>query len=355
MAHALRPTPQHPVESMVAPDEAQHFAGYAHQFAESCRHASRKNTAPGGAAPQATHRRLGRLDVLGDMPAFAAQGLFARRRNYDDVRLSNGGMDKAAGTTNLTSGLLRSGAGCAGRPALGNRPAKARTFCSSTRKVCFSPKRRVCGFCSRCVPWRRCVDQFLVQRHGLLGRPADRQDGQDLRAAFGGFASHAMFSRAHCVGPMPCGCGWCPMRPTAPVRQVQHDWDAEFSAACASKTCSGPCSTCSRPWTRPPPRLRMPAWTGPSPYTTVGPAQPARQDPAADAALAAEGKPLCSTPGRRWLHRPWRRDAARKVVYFEPRQVVALRDLRGGDRALRGEAPNGRKTPDGAKSKKGGF
>ena len=65
-------------KEVVAPDEAQRFAGYAHQFAELQARKSQEYGAGRGLHRKQLTAAYGRLEVLGDLPAFAAQGLFAR-------------------------------------------------------------------------------------------------------------------------------------------------------------------------------------------------------------------------------------------------------------------------------------
>ena len=162
---------------------------------------------------------------------------------------------------------------------------------------------------------------FLVQRHGLLG--AARQIAKTVKTfgrPFGGFASHPMFSAA----PIACGPYAVRVRLVphasngAPVRQVQHDWDAEFSGRLRQQDlqwdlqlqpfvdeATTPIEDASVDW--------------PTPYTTVARLTLPRQDPAADAALAAEVEAAVFDPWQALAaHRPLGDVMrARKVVYFE--------------------------------------
>ena len=104
----------------------------------------------------------------------------------------------------------------------------------------------------------------------------------------------------------------------APVRQVQHDWDAEFSGRLRQQDlqwdlqlqpfvdeATTPIEDASVDW--------------PTPYTTVARLTLPRQDPAADAALAAEVEAAVFDPWQALAaHRPLGDVMrARKVVYFE--------------------------------------
>ena len=116
-------------KEVVAPDEAQRFAGYARQFAELQARKSQKYGKGRGLHRKQLTAAYGRLEVLGDLPAFAAQGLFARPAQYDvRVRLSNGGMDKAADHKPDIRGFAISVRGVQGDSALGNGPAIRQDF-----------------------------------------------------------------------------------------------------------------------------------------------------------------------------------------------------------------------------------
>ena len=89
-----RYTPSTGWKEVVAPDEAQRFAGYARQFAELQARKSQKYGKGRGLHRKQLTAARGQLEVLGDLPAFAAQGLFVQPGSYEvRVRLSNGGMD----------------------------------------------------------------------------------------------------------------------------------------------------------------------------------------------------------------------------------------------------------------------
>jgi len=310
-------------KEVVAPDEAQRFAGYARQFAELQARKSQKYGAGRGLHRKQLTAAYGRLEVLGDLPAFAAQGLFAQPAQYDvRVRLSNGGMDKAADHKPDIRGFAISVRGVQGDSALGNGPAKSQDFLLiNQEKFAFPQSAEFVDFVVAASHGGGALIKFLVQRHGLLG--AARQIAKTVKTfgrPFGGFASHAMFSAA----PIACGPYAVRVRLVphasngAPVRQVQHDWDAEFSGRLRQQDlqwdlqlqpfvdeATTPIEDASVDW--------------PTPYTTVARLTLPRQDPAADAALAAEVEAAVFDPWQALAaHRPLGDVMrARKVVYFE--------------------------------------
>lgn len=316
-------TPSTDWKEVVAPDEAQRFAGYARQFAElQARKSHKYGTGRGLHRKQLTAAR-GQLQVLGDLPAFASHGLFAQPGQYDvRVRLSNGGMDKTSDRKPDIRGFSFSVLGVQGDSALGNGPAKSQDFTLiNQEKFAFPQSGEFVDFVVAASHGGGALIKFLVQRHGLLG--AAKQIAKTVKTfgrPFGGFAAHAV----HSAAPIACGPYAVRVRLVphvangAPVTQVQDDWNAEFSARLRQQDlqwdlqlqpfvdeATTPIEDASVDW--------------PTPYTTVARLTLPRQDPAADPTLAEQVEAAVFDPWQALAaHRPLGDVMrARKVVYFE--------------------------------------
>jgi hypothetical protein len=310
-------------KEVVAPDEAQRFAGYARQFAELQARKSKKYGSGRGLHRKQLTAARGQLQVLGDLPAFAAQGLFAEPGQYAvRVRLSNGGMDNASDRKPDIRGFSFSVLGVKGDSALGNGPAKSQDFTLiNQEKFAFPQSGEFVDFVVAASRGGGALIRFLVQRHGLLG--AARQIAKTVKTfgrPFGGFAAHAV----HSAAPIACGPYAVRVRLVphvangAPVTQVQDDWNAEFSARLRQQDllwdlqlqpfvdeATTPIEDASVDW--------------PTPYTTVARLTLPRQDPAADPTLAGQVEATVFDPWQALAaHRPLGDVMrARKVVYFE--------------------------------------
>lgn len=318
-----RYTPSTDWKEVVAPDEAQRFAGYARQFAElQARKSHKYGNGRGLHRKQLTAAR-GQLQVLGDLPAFASHGLFAQPGQYDvRVRLSNGGMDKTSDRKPDIRGFSFSVWGVQGDSALGNGPAKSQDFTLiNQEKFAFPQSGEFVDFVVAASHGGGALIKFLVQRHGLLG--AAKQIAKTVKTfgrPFGGFAAHAV----HSAAPIACGPYAVRVRLVphvangAPVTQVQDDWNAEFSARLRQQDlqwdlqlqpfvdeATTPIEDASVDW--------------PTPYTTVARLTLPRQDPAADPTLAEQVEAAVFDPWQALAaHRPLGDVMrARKVVYFE--------------------------------------
>lgn len=310
-------------KEVVAPDEAQRFAGYARQFAELQARKSLKYGKGRGLHRKQLTAARGQLEVLGGLPAFAAQGLFAEPGLYEvRVRLSNGGMDTTSDRKPDIRGFAFSVLGVRGDSALGNGPAKSQDFLLiNQEKFAFPQSAEFVDFVVAASHGGGSLIKFLVQRHGLLG--AARQIAKTVKTfgrPFGGFAAHALHSAAPIAsGPYAVRVRLVPQASNgAPVTQVQSDWNAEFSSRLQQQDlhwdlqlqpfvdeATTPIEDASVDW--------------PTPYTTVARLTLPRQDPAADPALAEQVEAAVFDPWQALAaHRPLGDVMrARKVVYFE--------------------------------------
>ncbi len=310
-------------KEVVAPDEAQRFAGYARQFAELQARKSHKYGKGRGLHRKQLTAARGQLQVLGDLPAFASHGLFAQPGQYDvRVRLSNGGMDKTSDRKPDIRGFSFSVLGVQGDSALGNGPAKSQDFTLiNQEKFAFPQSGEFVDFVVAASHGGGALIKFLVQRHGLLG--GAKQIAKTVKTfgrPFGGFAAHTV----HSAAPIACGPYAVRVRLVphvangAPVTQVQDDWNAEFSDRLRQQDllwdlqlqpfvdeATTPIEDASVDW--------------PTPYTTVARLTLPRQDPAADPTLAEQVEAAVFDPWQALAaHRPLGDVMrARKVVYFE--------------------------------------
>lgn len=309
-------------------DEAERFASYAKQF-EAIQ--ARKSQQYG--VGRALHRKqivaaTASLEVLAQLPPFAAHGLFATPGNFDVlVRLSNGGMDKASDRRPDIRGFSFRVLGVKGDSALNNGPAKSQDFTLiNQEKFAFAGSDEFVGFVVAASGGAAALVKHLIQRYGLLGGPRRLvQMAKSLKKPFSGFATETMYSSV----PMACGPYAVRVRlmpsPTngAPVIGADADWGADFSARMAKQELSWELQL--QPFvneTLTPIEDASVNWS--SPYVTVARLTVHKQDAASSQgkALTEEVESSVFDPWQALLaHRPLGDvQRARKVIYFQSQQ-----------------------------------
>ena len=222
-------------KEQIAPDEAQRFAEYGRQFAAL---QARKSKKYGNG--RALHRKQlvaaqGSLEVLGDLPAFARHGLFAAPGHYAvQLRLSNGGMDRAPDRTPDIRGFSLRVLGVQGDSALGNGPATSQDFTLINQEQFAFPKSgEFVDFVLAASEGNGALLKYLFKRYGLLGGPARllKLVGS-VGKPFGSFATEPVFSAV----PMACGPYAVRVRLVPAANNgtaspdAKADWGADFSA-----------------------------------------------------------------------------------------------------------------------------
>ena len=319
---AMKPSTQW--RENVAPDEAERFARYGEQFVAL---QARKSKKYGNG--RALHRKQitaakGVLKVMPDVPEFARHGLFQKPGEFETwVRLSNGGMDRAADAVPDIRGFALRVLGVKGDSALGNGPAVSQDFTLINQsKFAFPKSDEFVDFVAAAAQGKGALLKHLVRRYGLFGGPLRLvQMVKNFSKPFGGFATDAMFSAV----PMACGPYAARVRlvPAASNGAVtpgaKSDWSADFSGRLRQHALEWelqlqpfvseeltPIEDASVDW--------------PSPYTTVARLHLPAQD-TASAQGEAFGKTVESAVFDPWqalaAHRPLGDvQRARKVVYF---------------------------------------
>lgn len=189
---------------VVTADEAERFARYAQSFAELQERKSRRY-----GTGRALHRKqlLGahaELQVLPDLPEFAAQGLFAKPATYAAlVRLSNGGMDKASDRQPDVRGFGLAVLGVQGQSALGPHAATRQCFALINQsQFAFPQSAEFVDFVLAAAEGKGALLKYLIHRYGLLGGPKRLLKlAGSLGRPFAGFAHESFFSAA----PIACG------------------------------------------------------------------------------------------------------------------------------------------------------
>ena len=318
-------TPSTLWQETVAPDEAQRFASYGQQFAAlQARKSKRYGTG------RALHRKQltaakGTLEVLADVPAFARQGLFASPGSFEAwVRLSNGGMDRAADHTPDIRGFAIRVLGVKGNSALRNGPAVSQDFALINQEVFgFPSSAEFVDFVVAASAGMGSLIRFLVKRYGFLGGPARLVKLMGtMGKPFTGFATEAHYSAAAIAcGPYAVRVKLVPAKGNGPAKpNAKQDWGADFSAHLRDKELKWDVQL--QPYLddqRTPIEDASVNW--PSPYTTVARLTLPRQDTGSTAgkALMAEIEKSIFDPWQALAaHRPLGDvQRARKVVYFE--------------------------------------
>jgi catalase len=320
---STRHAPSKHWKEAIPADEETRFAQYAVQFAQLQERKSKKY-----GKGRALHRKQltaaqGTLEVLGDLPEFAAQGLFARPAQYPVlVRLSNGGMDKTSDHKPDIRGFAFSVQGVTGDSALGNGPAKSQDFALiNHEKFAFPQSNEFVDFVVAAAQGGGALLKFLISRYGFLG--SLKRMGETVKTFgrhFGGFAANPMYSAAPIAcGPYAVRVRLVPAPSNGPaVKKAPDSWGAEFSGRLMQQDlhwelqlqafvdeATTPIEDASVDW--------------PTPYTTVARLTLPRQETNADAALNQKAEAGIFDPWQALAeHRPLGDVMrARKVVYFQ--------------------------------------
>jgi hypothetical protein len=323
MAQDMAPSTQW--RESVPPGEAGRFASYGQQFAAIQARKSRRY-----GTGRALHRKQltaakGTFEVLADVPDFARHGLFASPQTFEArVRLSNGGMDRAADSTPDIRGFAIRVLGVKGDSALGNGPAVSQDFALINQEVFgFPSSAEFVDFVVAASAGMGSLIRFLIKRYGLLGGPARLVKlMRTMGKPFSGFATEMHFSAA----PIACGAYAVRVRllPSAgngPARaDAKQNWGADFSTHLRDKDLQWDVQL--QPYLddqRTPIEDASVNW--PSPYATVARLTLPRQD-----TESSQGKALMAEIEKS-IFDPWQALAehrplgdvqrARKVVYFE--------------------------------------
>lgn len=306
-------------------DEAERFADYGKSLAAIQTRKSKKY-----GAGRALHRKqiiaaTGTLQVLGGLPEFARQGLFATPGSYEAwVRLSNGGLDKAADRVPDIRGFSLQVLGVQGNSALGNGPAKCQDFTLINQEVFAFPKSdEFVAFVVAASHGGGALLKYLVKRYGLLGGAARMVKMiKTVGRPFGGFATETMFSAAPIAcGPFAVRVRLVPAETNgAPLPRANRDWGADFAERVGKQSLRWdlqlqpfvseavtPIEDASVNW--------------PTPYVTVARLTLVQQDTASKAGrdLIQKAETAVFDPWQALAdHRPLGDvQRARKVVYFE--------------------------------------
>ena len=318
-------TPSTQWRERIPADEAQRFAAYSPQFASIQARKSKKY-----GKGRALHRKqisaaMGTMEVLPNLPEFARQGLFASPGKFEAwVRLSNGGMDRAADSVPDIRGFALRVLGVQGDSALGNGPAKSQDFTLINQEQFAFPKSaEFVDFVVAAAGGGGSLLKHLFKRYGFLGGPARMLKLiKSMGKPFGGFATEQLSSAV----PMACGPYAVRVRLVPDAANgtaapgAKADWGADFAARLAKQSLqwelqlqpfvseeTTPIEDASVNW--------------PSPYTTVARLALPQQDitGAAGKALAQQVEDAVFDPWQALAaHRPLGDvQRARKVVYFE--------------------------------------
>ncbi|MGZ3476028.1 MAG: catalase [Polyangiales bacterium] len=210
--------------------EEQRFEQAAEAFAAM----QREKTAKYGTG-RALHRKQlaamrAELEVLPDLPAHAAQGLFAEPGKHEAwIRLSNGSMDIARDRTPDIRGFAFKVFGVSGESARGG-PAKSQDFVLINRSVFgFTRPEPFFGLVLAAAKGVPAVIGHFVKTYGFfagLSRLRELQAAQSQ--SFPGFAAATFFSAAPIsMGPYAARVRLVPASPQAAARN--SDWNADIA------------------------------------------------------------------------------------------------------------------------------
>lgn len=218
---------------LVLPDEDERFARYGAQFAEMQR---KKSERYGNG--RALHRKQllamrGRLEVLGELPEHARQGLFARPGSFDVlVRFSNGGADRAADRRPDVRGMAIKVLGLDAAPsALGGSTTEQDLLLINHSKFSFATSDEFVGLVVAAAPGPGSLLRYMIRRYGFFrGLGKVRELFRGLGQPFPGFAASPLFSAAPIAcGPYAVKVRALPVGGPAPAKD-NKDWAADLRA-----------------------------------------------------------------------------------------------------------------------------
>jgi len=228
-------------QERVAPDEAERFAVYADQLAAIQQQRSLRY-----GAGRALHRKQvlaahGELTVLDTVPPFARHGLFAKPATYPvQLRLSNGGMERASDSKPDIRGFSLRVQEVTGPCALDGSPASSQDFALINQEVfSFTSSADFVDFVVAAAQGPARLLAHLMRRYGLIG--GVRRLGAMIRTMsrpFSGFATEPFYSAA------PIACGPYAVRVRllpgagngAPRPDARQDWGADMRQRLAHET-----------------------------------------------------------------------------------------------------------------------
>lgn len=225
-------------QEQIAPDEEARFAAYAQAFAQAQQARNRKQ-----GAGRALHRKQlvavkGQLQVLPDLPEWAAQGVFAQPGHYKAwVRLSNGGADKLADARPDIRGFSIKALGVSGPGALGGTASSQDFLLINHPAFSFATADAFVGVALAAMQGPAKLLAHLVRQHGVLGglKQLAKLAG-NVGKPFSGFATEHFYSAAPLAnGPYAVRVRLLPARQQArPLAQAKADWGADFVAQLAT-------------------------------------------------------------------------------------------------------------------------
>ncbi len=226
-------------QEILAPDEAERFTLYAEQLSEI---QSRKSQDFGQG--RALHRKQliglkAELEVLGDLPAHAQHGLFAKPGRYDAlIRISNGSVSIQEDRKPDIRGFAIKVLGVEGPGALGET-TRAQDFLLINREV-FGLKNSD-AFVKLVLAASQgkaiALIKYFINEYGFIkGLKKLVESGKSMKKKFTGYATERFFSAA----PIACGPYAARVRLVPPQGQLineaaEADWAKDIESRLAQK------------------------------------------------------------------------------------------------------------------------
>lgn len=226
------PQPSTDWREQVEAAEAERFARYAEVFQRIQAGRSQRWGAGRGLHRKQLVASGGTLEVLDSLPDFARHGLFAQPGAYPaQVRLSNGGLDRAADKVPDIRGFAIRVLGLQGDSALGG-PATSQHFTLINQEAfAFARSEEFVAFVEAASRGGAALFAHIVRRHGVLGVP--RQLASLKRSVgrhFSGFATEKLYSALPMAnGPYAVRVRLMPDEANGqPDPSARRDWAADF-------------------------------------------------------------------------------------------------------------------------------
>ncbi|HYD77240.1 catalase [Ramlibacter sp.] len=226
------PPPSTGWQEQVDPAEAQRFAGYAEVFTRIQAQRSQRWGVGRGLHRKQLVAAQGTLQVLDGLPDFARHGLFARPGTYAaQVRLSNGGLDRASDKTPDIRGFAIRIEGVQGASALGGAASSQHFTLINQEAFAFARSEEFVAFVEAVARGNAALFAHIVRRYGWLGVPRQLAAlARTMGRPFTGFATEQLYSALPMAnGPYAVRVRLVPDAANGePDRSARQDWGADF-------------------------------------------------------------------------------------------------------------------------------
>jgi hypothetical protein len=219
-------------QERIAPGETERYQSYAQIIA-----GIQKQKSARYGTGRALHRKPilalnGSFTVAGDLPDYARHGLFARPGSHEAwIRLSNGGVDRAADHVPDIRGFALKIFGVHGPGALDDSTVDSQDFLLiNHRAFSFPNSGEFIALVQAAAAGKAALLGHLIKSHGVFGGLGRAKKlAATLGKPFAGFAAEEFFTATPLAcGPYAMRVRLRPLQPAKPAARASADWGADF-------------------------------------------------------------------------------------------------------------------------------